>query len=210
MVVGIAPLLISAAGFAFTLWSSRATDGDHTGTGLDLTKVKDNNGVLSTKVSGCEIKVVEGRIEEYSHNSRVAVVLPCNEYFDDNCIGDTRSALGAYVNRSFEGQASAFSKLIKEECAKKLGASAMQQKTDDERGESFGSGRCLLLIEPLNRSVPIALVSTTTHEPGRDSLHEYPIFSMECSSWLHAWPTHVSTRWSCQSWERGMVELTHR
>src|SRR5271169_485210 len=115
MVVGIALLLISAAGFAFTLWSSRATDGDHTGTGLDLTKVKDDNGVLSTKVSGWEIKVVEGRIEEYSHNSRVAVVLPCNEYFDDNCIGDTRSALGAYVNRSIEGQASALSKLIKEE-----------------------------------------------------------------------------------------------
>jgi Thoeris protein ThsA, Macro domain len=162
MMVGIALLLLSAAGFVFTLWSSRTSNGDNAGTGLDLTRVRESDGVLSTKVSGCEIRVIEGRIEEYTHKPEVAVVLPCNEYFDDKCVSDTASALGAYVNRAFEGQAAAFVSLIKEECTKKLGAGAAQQKTDDERAESFGAGRCLLLVRPLNRSVPIALVSTTT------------------------------------------------
>src|SRR5262249_40140788 len=37
---------------------------------------------------------------------------------------------------------------------------------DDERAESFGPGRCVLLIKPLNRSVSVALVSTTTQRAG--------------------------------------------
>lgn len=132
------------------------------GTGLDLTRVKESNGVLWTTVGGCEIRVVNGRIEEQTGKAGVAIALPCNEYFDDRCAGDTRSALGAYVNRMFEGQVAEFVALMKDECRKKLGPGVEQQKTDDESAESFGAGRCFLLNAPLASPVPIALVSTTT------------------------------------------------
>jgi len=160
--VGIGLLLLSSGGFGFTLLSKHGVNADHIGTGVDLTRVKESNGVLWTTVSGCEIRVVYGRIEDYAREPGTAIVLPCNEYFDDRCAGDTKSALGAYVNRVFEGQAAAFVSLIQDECHKKLGAGAEQQKTDEERAKSFGVGRCVLLLNPLGRSVPVALVSTTT------------------------------------------------
>jgi antiphage defense system Thoeris ThsA-like protein len=135
--------------------------------GVDLSRVKESDGAMWTNVNGCEIHVVSGRIEEYLNDPRTAVVLPCNEYFDDRCAGDTRSALGAYVNRVFDGQAAEFVSLVRQECVRKLGRGEEQQKTDDERSESFGVGRCVLLTSPLGRSVPVALVSTTTQRAGQ-------------------------------------------
>src|SRR5260370_7538776 len=117
---------------------------------------------MSTAVSDCEVRVVEGRLEDYAPDAGTTIVLPSNEYFDDRCVGDTKSALGAYVNRVFEGQAAEFVSLIQDECHKKLGAGVEQQKTDEERAKSFGVGKCVLLLKPLGRSVPVALVSTTT------------------------------------------------
>jgi hypothetical protein len=95
--------------------------------GLDLKRVKETNGALCTNVSGCRIQVVNGRIEEYRHEPGAAIVLPGNEYFDDRCVGDTKSSLGPYVNRMFEGQVAAFASLIKDECRKLMGAGVAQQ-----------------------------------------------------------------------------------
>jgi hypothetical protein len=164
--VGIALLLLSAGGFVMTLWTKHLLE-KNTATGLDLTRVKEANGVVSTVVSGCEIRVVEGRVEDYVSIGGPTIVLPCNEYFDDRCVGDTKSALGAYINRVFDGQVDAFTSLVKDECKKKFGQGRMEQKTGDESAESFGVGRCLLLIRPLGRSSPVALVSTTTQRAGQ-------------------------------------------
>ena len=165
VIIGIGLLVTSVAGFGWTLWSKRPTNADPVG-GLDLTRVKESNGVLSTTVGGCEIRVVEGRLEDHTGDAEVTVALPCNEYFDDRCVEDKGSALGAYVNRVFEGQGTAFVSLMKDECRKKFGVGEEQQKTDDERATSFGPGRCVLLVKPLGRSVSVALVSTTTQRAG--------------------------------------------
>lgn len=166
VIVGIALLVLSSTAFGFTFLTKPTGDANQIG-GLDLARVKESDGLLWTNVGGCRIQVVTGRIEEYRHEPGVAIVLPCNEYFDDRCVGDTRSALGAYVNRMFEGQVAAFASLIKDECRRKLGAGTERQKTDDERAESFGAGRCLLLLKPLGGAVPVALVSTTTQRAGQ-------------------------------------------
>ena len=163
VVVGLALLLLSSVGFGFTLLHRRSDD---IGGGLDFTRVKEEHGALWTTVSGCEIRVVNGRLEDYAQDPGVTVLLPCNEYFDDRCAGDTKSALGAYVNRVFEGQAEQFVNLAKDECKRKLGPGVEQQKTDDERAESFGAGRCVLLVKPLGRSASLALVSTTIQRAG--------------------------------------------
>jgi hypothetical protein len=60
----------------------------------------------------------------------------------------------------------AFISLLQSECRKKLGAGVLQQKTNEEQSESFGVGKCVLLLKPLGHSVPVALVSTTTQRGG--------------------------------------------
>jgi len=162
--VGIALLLLSSAAFGFTLIQNRATNA---GAGVDLTRVKESNGALWTTVADCEIRVINGHIEDQAQVPGHAIALPCNEYFDDECAHDPRSALGAYVNRVFKGEAEEFISLAKEECRKKLGPGIEQQKTDEARAKSFGAGRCVLLIKPLGRPVPVALVSTTTQRAGQ-------------------------------------------
>jgi hypothetical protein len=166
VVVGIALLLVSLGSFGFTLLSAPAAAERAMNAGLDLTRVKEANGVLWTRVGGCDIRVVEGRIEDCRVNPGAAVVLPCNEYFDDRCAEDTRSALGAYVGKVFDGQIPAFVALMKREASRRLGPGTEHQKTDEERAASFGAGRCLLLTRPLGHSVPVALVSTTTQRAG--------------------------------------------
>jgi O-acetyl-ADP-ribose deacetylase (regulator of RNase III) len=164
VVVGIVLLAVSVLGFGLTLWTKYKTD-EATGTGLDFTRVKESNGMTWTTVSGCEIRVVNGRVQDYEADAGTVIVLPCNEYFDDRCAGDTKSALGAYVNHAFEGRVEEFISLVNNECKKNLKVE-VQQKTDGERAESFGVGQCVLLLKPLGRSVPVALVSTTTQRAG--------------------------------------------
>lgn len=164
--VGIALLLYSAVGFWLSYRSKRAADANEARGSVNLTRVKESDGVASTIVNGCEICVVEGRIEDHAHQTGLAIVLPCNEYFDDRCVGDVKSALGAYVNRVFEGRAEAFVSLIKDECSKQLDSGEVRRKTENELGTSFGPGRCVLLARPLDHSVPVALVSTTTQRAG--------------------------------------------
>lgn len=137
------------------------------GAGLDLSRVRERGDVLWTSVNGCEVQVVNGRIEDYSAEDTTTVVLPCNEYFDDKCAYDTKSALGAYVNKVFEGQVDAFVSCSKDECRKRLGPGTEQQKTTDERAVSFGAGRAILLLNPLGRAAPVGLVSTTTQRAGQ-------------------------------------------
>jgi hypothetical protein len=165
--IGIALLIISASAFVYSLLLQREIDKLSVG-GIDLKRVTARDGGLWTKVNDCEIGVIAGRIEEYDDSTRAtAVVLPCNEYFDDRCVDDTGSALGAYVNRTFEGQVPAFLSLMKNECKKRFISGTQEQKTEDECAESFGTGRCLLLVKPLGRAKPIALVSTTTQRVGQ-------------------------------------------
>lgn len=139
----------------------RYNDGEMD-SGLDFSEVREDHGVLSTVLSGCEIRIVNGHIEDQAIDSKTVVVLPCNEYFDDRCAYDTKSALGAYVNKIFDGQVDQFISASKEECKKRLGPGIEQDKTADERSLSFGAGRAVLLLNPLGHKVPIGLVSTTT------------------------------------------------
>src|SRR5262249_14799976 len=105
VIAGAILLVLSAAAFGYATLSKQVVD---VGKGVDLSKIKDSKGVVSAVVSGCEIRIINGRIEDHTPGAGTAVVLPCNEYFDDRCVDDTRSALGSYVNRAFDGRATEF------------------------------------------------------------------------------------------------------
>jgi pimeloyl-ACP methyl ester carboxylesterase len=131
-------------------------------TGVDLGAVQENWGEIRTTVNGCEIRVVNGRIEEFARTADCAIVLPCNEYFDDECADDRRSVLGAYVNHVFAGKVSEFKSLVTTEIRKRFQSEGSREKEEGIYVDSFGTGRCLLLSAPLGDQTPIALLSTTT------------------------------------------------
>jgi hypothetical protein len=110
---------------------------------------------------------IAGRIQDHPISDQTAVVLPCNEYFDDKCASDTRSALGAYVSSAFAGRVEDFSTHVKTECAKRLGPAVQRQKTGQDCALSYGPGHALLMGGALGSSVPIALLSTTTQRAGQ-------------------------------------------
>jgi hypothetical protein len=163
VLTGVALVALSAAAYFFDLWRDSTAD---IGRGIDLSLVKESKGVHSTEVAGCEIRVLNGRLEEHARDPHTAIVLPCNEYFDDRCVEDTRSALGAYINAVFQGQVEQFVSLMSEQAERKFGPGSKQQKTEAETAISYGVARCLLLSNPLGRNVTIALLSTTTQRAG--------------------------------------------
>lgn len=164
--IGVVLLMLSALAFWHSLPPRAVKSGDATGGGIDLTRVKESGGVLSTRVHGCEVRVVQGRLEDFAHGDRIAIVLPCDEYFDDHCLLDPKSAFGAYVRTVFKSEAHALIPLVRAECESRLGPSVRRQKTRDDAVPSFGPGQCILLMKPLGQAVPIALVSTTTQRAG--------------------------------------------
>lgn len=165
VVLGSVLLAFSMLAFGFTLWSKHASQNS-TGADVDLRRVRQQDGAMWTSINGCEIRVLYGRIQDYSPSERAVIVLPCNEYFDDECAEDTKSALGAYVNSKFDGRVADFASLVTREAGSKLGCGNLTQKTTAKQARSFGPGRCLLLRQPLGHPIPIALISTATQRAG--------------------------------------------
>ena len=166
-IIGIVLLVMSVGAFVFQHWSESTTKVASVSAGLDLSRVMEQDGIFSTMVSDCEIRVAVGRIEDYGRAEGVVVVLPCNEFFDDRCILDSNSALGSYVGRFYRGREVELLQVIRAECNLRFGCGTEEQKTADERAQSFGAGRCVLLKSPLGSPVPMALLSTTTQRAGQ-------------------------------------------
>jgi hypothetical protein len=98
------------------------------------------------------------------------IALPANEYFDDECINDTDSALGAYIQKTFEHQVRDIEKLIIE----KLQGTNVEkvEKEHNQFKDSYGVGTCIYLEKPLLTNKRIILVSVTTKRAGEGLLAE--------------------------------------
>ena len=160
--IGLALIVFSI--FSFFFVSVRKSQGEESG--LDFTLLEEDGSAVQTTVSGCTIRVIEGRIEEHANSRDIAVALPCNEYFDDGCVEDTRSALGSFVARAFDGRASEFVALSLAECRNRLGPGTIRPKSEGKQAISFGFGQCILLRQPFGCLGSVALVSTTTQRSG--------------------------------------------
>jgi O-acetyl-ADP-ribose deacetylase (regulator of RNase III) len=124
-------------------------------------------GGFRASVGASEIRIVVGRIEDEPAGPSAAVALPCNEYFEDECTSDTRTALGVYINRHCVETASVFSGLASEQCMTRFGTGQRRQKTTNASGESHGPGRAILVPDPSGNASAIALLSTTTQRAGQ-------------------------------------------
>lgn len=123
------------------------------------------DGQLKANCKNSQINLIFGEIQEVANNMPGSlVVLPANEYFDDECIHDVKSALGAYVQSVFPNQANEVQKLIKENLE-----SVESVEIEKEPGitqASYGVGSGVLLKEPLHSKQPVLFLSVTTKRAG--------------------------------------------
>jgi O-acetyl-ADP-ribose deacetylase (regulator of RNase III) len=119
--------------------------------------------LYTTRIEHADVYVEIGRIEDYVSTGRSVVALPANEYFDDECVSDVKSALGAYVDAHFKDSVLRFLEEIQTELR---GIPSEQVPRAERRiGESYGIGQAIFLrgLAPSHR---VILVSATTERTG--------------------------------------------
>lgn len=113
----------------------------------------------SISVGRATVRIEVGRIEDYTTpDPRSVVALPANEYFDDECVTDLHSSLGAFVQRHFAESREDFLHRIATELR---GLPTQRVPRSDRRvDESYGIGQAIFVdSEPAPR---VILVSATT------------------------------------------------
>ncbi|OEU60747.1 MAG: hypothetical protein BBJ57_11165 [Desulfobacterales bacterium PC51MH44] len=156
-------VLIGVAFTGFSLFfygQDRLTLGWFQSTSVHLKKDR-----LQTNCKHTQVNIIFGQIQEVAIDMpKSMIVLPANEYFDDECIHDAKSSLGAYVNSVFPNLANDVQALIKEELV-----SAKSKKMEKEPGvtqASYGIGFGVFLKEPLHSKQPVLFLSVTTKRAG--------------------------------------------
>jgi len=135
---------------------------------LNKIKIKNlKNNTLSVKVEKANIIIHFSKIEDLEMNDEAVVVLPANEYFDDDCIKDKKSSLGAFVDKYFKNQISQFQDIVSKELSdKKIPTTPQIKKEGENNQNSYGIGTGVLLVKPINTSKIILLVSVTEQRAG--------------------------------------------
>jgi Predicted nucleotide-binding protein containing TIR-like domain/Domain of unknown function (DUF6430) len=125
-----------------------------------------------------QLTVTYGGIEQCASDSRDAVVvLPANEFFDDACIVDNRSALGTFVNHHFGDDLDAFKQLVASE--RRALRPLLVEREAGQYQESYGVGTSIYLSLPLRRSVHVILTAVTRKRAG-EGIKAEPAYIFAC------------------------------
>jgi O-acetyl-ADP-ribose deacetylase (regulator of RNase III) len=125
----------------------------------------EDHGVLSLLLGRASVRVEVGRIQDYqSSDPRTVIALPANEYFDDQCISDTGSSLGAFVQHHFGGRVD--DDFVPQVRAELVGIPTQRvPRTERRIDDSYGIGQAVFLNELLP-AYRLILVSATTDRTG--------------------------------------------
>ena len=118
-----------------------------------------------TRIGRADVCVRFGQIQSCEATEPGCVVaLPANDLFDDECIEDPRSALGAYIEQAFSGRIEELRRLIAEKLVNERHelVEAGPKRVD----RSYGIARCVYLSDPLSSGRKLILVSVTTKRAG--------------------------------------------
>ncbi len=128
-------------------------------------KIRNLSNGITKKLSNTNINIRFGRLEKVSEDFEESlVVLPANEFFDNNCIEDEKTALGAYVNYKFANQTGLIENLISEELS-----GCNFAEVEKEAGviqKSYGVGKGVFIKRPLSSRQPVLFLSVTTKRTG--------------------------------------------
>jgi Domain of unknown function (DUF6430) len=159
-IIGVVLILFALAAFTRTLYlSSEANAYSKTGA-----RISSGNDRVVANLGNSTITVTLGRLEQaITDPSRTLVVLPANEYFNDHCINDSRSALGAFVQAKFSGRTREFESLVS---AALRGLPSNKVIVGADTWDSYGVGTTIYLDRPLKEGHRILLAAATTERPG--------------------------------------------
>jgi O-acetyl-ADP-ribose deacetylase (regulator of RNase III) len=118
---------------------------------------------VSLRLGRTSMRVEVGRIQDcQSADSRAVIALPANEYFDDECITDANSSLGAFVQHHFRNSVDDIVRQVRAE----LTDTPSQRVPRAERRieESYGIGEAIFLS--MRPDYRLILVSATTERTG--------------------------------------------
>lgn len=128
---------------------------------VDVNQVRKTKDGYSTTLGTMKIEVSLGRIEEFDCRAKNCLIaLPANEFFDDDCIHDSNSALGAFVQYHFKERITDVQALVKDALVN--APSKKVEKKPREFAFSYGIGKCIFLDCPLSLNLRIAKVAVTT------------------------------------------------
>jgi len=100
------------------------------------------------------IIIKQGTIEdEPTYNRNAAVILPAHTTFKDECIRDSRSALGAFFNKYFPDDIEKIEQVIQD--------TLIESGCQTNNGE-YPPGTTILLPPPYNKPVSILITASTT------------------------------------------------
>ena len=121
-------------------------------------------GAISVQLARTSVRVEVGRIQDcQSTDTRAVIALPANEYFDDECISDTNSSLGAFVQHHFKNSVADF---VRQVSAELIDVPSQRVPRAERRiDESYGIGETILLSK-LQPDYRLILVSATTERTG--------------------------------------------
>lgn len=124
----------------------------------------DPDSHICTSIKRTAVHLELGRIQDYrSDDSRSVIALPANEYFDDECIADLNSSLGAFVQHHFRGNVDEFVRQVRAEL---VGLPCQRVPRAERRIEdSYGIGQAIFLRQ-LIPACRVILVSATTERVG--------------------------------------------
>lgn len=158
--VRLAPLI---TGVCFILLSIIWHIAPHLSVPLSWTavsKVASTPDGFQTTIAHAHIEVCFGQIQKlFEDNHRTLVVLPANDLFDDECIHDKRSALGAFVNHFFPNKAHEISSIVKAELRKETARNPGQKSSVPQR---YDIGKTVYFERPLSRDLRMAFLAVTT------------------------------------------------
>jgi len=132
---------------------------------IGFRKIRKLDNGITAKLSNTNINIRFGMLEKLAEASEDSlVVLPANEFFDDECINDKKSALGSYINHRFTNQ----TKEVKDAIANGLSGRAYNE-VEKEAGvlqKSYGVGVGVYVKKLLSSTQPLLFVSVTTKRSG--------------------------------------------
>jgi hypothetical protein len=114
---------------------------------------------LTMKFNRTSVNLGIGKIQEISRgDDTVAVVLPANTTFMDDCIKDKNSALGAYMLSQYPDKISEVTEAI----GRTLEALGVSKNSDN----SYPAGTTIILPPPYNTPVNILITAATIRKEG--------------------------------------------
>jgi hypothetical protein len=112
-----------------------------------------------------DLTVRFGRIEDCRCDEPGSVIaLPANEFFDDDCVTDKRSALGSFVQHHFGGRLDEFGGLVARE--RRQFRPTLVERESNLYAESYGVGTSLWLDAPLGSPLKLILSAVTRKRVG--------------------------------------------